>query len=427
MIISNKLKAVLLSDIKPYKNNIKIHTEEQIEKIKKSIENNEYIQPICVDKKNIIVIGHGRYFALRKINPDMEIEVVKLDDLSIDKINKLRILDNKLNESEWSFENLETEIKRIYLDLDSNIDKIVSEIDMNRKFIRDIVLRDKYANKDGEEDFNPNTGKRIIKKDDIIELGHHHLLCGDATKKEDVDKLMNGNKADMVFTDLPYNVAYDQSRNRKIKKYKKTKLEKIKNDNMALDKFKLLLTKSLVNNHNKNGTVYYVCMGTLFLHILRDILDKNGFHFSNYIIWLKNNFTMMRSGYHRRYEPIYYGWFGTKALKQIEDRTQDDVWHIDIVKDSTGSGHGYTHPTQKPVLLAERAILNSSRQNSIIYDPFMGSATTLIASEKTGRICYGMELDEHYCDVIIERYCQYSENFNIKINGKKVNWRNVKK
>jgi len=402
MNIKDKLKVLNLRDIKPYKNNIKIHTDEQIEQIKKSIENNEYIQPVCVDKNNTIVIGHGRYFALQQINPDMELEVIDLSHLNEKQINKMRILDNKLNESEWNFDNLENELKKIYENIEDGIDKIVDDLNFDKDFLRSIIGKEK---EDIEDDI-PDIEKSVIKQGDLIELGRHRLLCGDSTKKEDVDRLMNGNKADMVFTDPPYNLAF-------IGGSRKIKFNKLINDNQTNKNWINFIIESLNRIKEITKGNVYICIdwrkyGKVFMEI------NKRWKIYNCIVWIKNQLSMgMR--YRFRHEFIIYA--DTNGAKWKGNHSETDVWEVnkEIYKK-------YKHPTQKPVLLINRALINTSKVEDIIADLFLGSGSTLIACEKTGRICYGMEIDEHYCDVIIERYCNYTNNYNIKINGNNINW-----
>jgi DNA modification methylase len=412
MDISKKLKKVKISDIQPYKNNTKIHTQDQIDQIKKSIEKHGYIQDICVDKNNIIVIGHGRYEAMKQMGIE-EIEVVDLSNVPAEDINKLRILDNKINESEWDNDLLEKEFKNIYGDMEANIDNIVNDFSFDKDFITDMALKDKYQDKEDAVDEVPEPEKPLIKKGDFIELGNHRLLCGDSTLKEDVDKLMGGKKADMVFTDPPYNVSIGTI------KHPKFKLRAIKNDDMPDDDYKEFSKK--IANIIKLYTVgcIYVC-GAQHKdgRILFTELDK-ALHCSTTVIWKKDIFTLGRGKYQNIYEPIWFGW-NTAGDNFVKTRNLINVWDIKRPRASE------LHPTTKPLVLIETAINHASKNNNIILDIFMGSGSTLIACEKTGRACYGMELDEWYCTVIIQRYVDYTGNSNIKINGKEVDWNKYK-
>jgi DNA modification methylase len=419
MDISKKLKKIKISDIQPYKNNTKIHTQDQIDQIKKSIEKHGYIQNICVDKNNIIVIGHGRHEALKQMGVD-EIEVVDLSNVPVKDINKLRILDNKINESEWDNDLLEKEFKNIYGDMESNIDNIVNDFDFDKDFITDMALKDKYKDKEDEEDLVPEPEKPLIKKGDLIELGQHRLLCGDSTLKEDVDKLMGGKKADMVFTDPPYGISVVG--NNTIggggpvggkKNYRKT----IRGNNLVkANKYKPVIGDETTDVAKK----FYLLIKRM--------------KFSNCIIWGGNYFS--------DFLPVSRGWIGWDKIDGLTGTTKN-FSDIELAWTSydkpariyrhrwqglmKGSEHKdkRIHPTQKPIALSEEC-LNYYESGNIVLDGFLGSGSTLIACEKTGRACYGMELDEWYCTVIIQRYVNYTGNNNIKINGKEVDWNKLK-
>jgi DNA modification methylase len=261
----------------------------------------------------------------------------------------------------------------------------------------------------------------VIKKGDLIELGRHRLLCGDSIDREQVELLMGGEKADMVFTDPPYGVSVNQGTVEDLKaRNRRTDGKKIQNDNLTGDQlFPFLL--SVFKNYNdaiKTGGVLYIChaealgMDVVFRTAFKDA----GFKPAEIIIWVKDQFAFGRQDYHWRHEPIIYGWKEGAAHYFVNDHTQDTVWNIDRPKKSE------LHPTMKPIELVERAINNSSKKNECILDTFLGSGSTLIACEKTNRKCYGMELDEKYCTVIVQRWCNYTEQDQIKINGQEVNW-----
>ncbi len=403
MILSNKLKTVLLKDIKPYKNNVKVHTEEQIDAIKKSIESNEYIQPIAIDRNNVIVIGHGRYYALLKIDPNMEIEVVDLKELSRDRIKKLRIQDNKLNESAWDLGNLENELKKIYVDIEGSIDKISNDLNFEPDFLKDMVLKSKYDDK--SEDEIPEVKESRIKTGDLVELGDHRLLCGDCTVKENVDKVLDKKKVDMIFCDPPYGIDLDTDYSDMIGISRGKKYEKVKNDD---------------KNYNPNHIFRDFKCKEIFLwgadYYAERVPNRND---GSWFVWDKTEGRIRtNSAYDKMFGSNFeLCWSRTKHKRNLVRV----LWKgfFGLGKDDTSKR---VHPTQKPTLLCEWFINKFSKQDNIIVDLFLGSGSTLIASEKTGRICYGMEIDEHYCDVIIERYCQYTGNRSIKINNKSIEW-----
>lgn len=426
MQITDKIKKIKLTDIKPYGKNPKDHTVEQIEVIKKSIENNEYIQPIVIGKGNEIIIGHGRYEALKLINPEMEVECINVSHLSKSQLQKLRILDNRLNEMTGWNDNLTVEIEDIFKD--TNLETIsIEDIGFDSNYIQDIFTKIEHEGKEDIEDDVPELEKcLVIKEGDIIELGKHRLMCGDSTIKENVDKLMNGDKADMVFTDPPYGVSIGD-KNKLLDTIQKAGRIKtnINNDTLDPNDLKEKLKKSFINLklYSNDLCSYFVTaplggeLGMMMMMMMKEI-DLPVRHV---IIWVKNRqcFSFGKLDYEYKHEPILYTW-NKKHKYYGKGKYKSSVW--DINKEQKCN----LHPTMKPVELIENALNNNSTAQNICCDFFLGSGSTLIACEKTGRICYGMEIDRNYCSVIIERYCKYVDNYNIKINGKNVDWKSYK-
>jgi DNA modification methylase len=242
--------------------------------------------------------------------------------------------------------------------------------------------------------------------------GAHVLLCGDSTKKEDVERLMNGAKADMVFTDPPWNVNYGAVEKGNAQGYKP---RTILNDYMGTDEFRLFMESAFarMNEASVPGAMTYVVMSAQEWGNMMLALAINDYHWSSTIIWNKDRLVLSRKDYHTKYEPLWYGWKdGESRVCPLEDRKQSDVW--DIPRPSSSE----LHPTTKPVELVERAILNSSRPGSTVLDLFLGSGTTLIACEKTGRTCYGMELDPIYADVIVKRWQEFTGKKAVLFNEK---------
>ncbi len=231
----------------------------------------------------------------------------------------------------------------------------------------------------------------------------HKVMCGDAANAEEVAELMNGNKADMVFCDPPYNVDYGNTmkdRTRSSRAGSKAG-RTILNDNLG-EGFGAFLYDALANMISVCDGPFYVCMSSSELHTLYDVFVKAGGHWSTFVIWAKNTFTIGRSDYQRQYEPILYGW--KEGIRHFWSgaRDQGDVWFVDKpVRNDL-------HPTMKPVELVEKAVLNSSKRGEIILDLFAGSGTTVIAAEKNGRSCYACELDPKYVDVIVERWERFT-------------------
>ena len=237
----------------------------------------------------------------------------------------------------------------------------------------------------------------------VYQLGRHRVMCGDSTSEEDVKKLMGGGMADMVFTDPPWNVAYGTN----IQKgnHQGNKARTILNDKMTTDDFHDFMNKvfdRLINASKKGAPTYVVMSAQEWGNLMLSLKDA-GYHWSSTIIWAKDRLVLSRKDYHTQYEPIWYGWQdGVPRLVEVEDRKQSDLWEIPRPSKSDD------HPTMKPVELVERAINNSSRTGNLILDLFGGSGTTIIASEKSGRVCYSMELDPKYCDVIRRRWAEFA-------------------
>ncbi len=431
--ISDKLKLIKLSDIIPFDKNAKVHTPEQINLIKSSLENNKYVQPLAVDKDNVIVMGHGRFSALSQIDPEMEIEVVNLDYLSKKECGKLRILDNKSNESAWDNDILAGNFDDIFKGIEINtID--ISEIGFDSGEIGAILKTSKYAGKEDIEDEVPEVPKMdYIKPGDLVQLGKHKLLCGDSTQEGEVNFLMGGDKITLMNTDPPYGVNYGDIANSRARALDKKKGgdgknyhthddKRIINDELSGEKLQEFLEKSIkaiIPNMIENPAFYLwhpmLTQGTFFAAAAAaaDILIHRQ------IIWVKPSLIMGRGDFHWRHELCFYGWIKGKKCDWYSDHKQDTVWEI-------GRENNNIHPTQKPVEIFEKPLIFNTKPNDCVYEPFAGSGSQFIACEKTNRKCLGIEIDEHYCSVIIERYCKYTDNYDIKINGNDVNWNEYK-
>jgi DNA modification methylase len=262
------------------------------------------------------------------------------------------------------------------------------------------LLRDPEEGSAGntDDDAVPETAETAITvAGDVWILGEHRLLCGDATQIADVEKVLGGGLADMVFCDPPYNVNYGATMKDKLRGTNRA----IANDNLGSD-FEQFLSDACVNMLAVTKGAIYVCMSSSEIHTLQRVFREAGGHWSTFVVWAKNTFTMGRSDYQRQYEPILYGWKEGTDHFWCGARDQGDVWFIKKphVND--------LHPTMKPVELVERAIRNSSKGRDTVFDPFGGSGTTLIACEKSGRQARLIELDPKYCDVIVRRYQEFT-------------------
>ena len=395
-----KIEKIKVSDLKPYENNAKIHTKEQVEQIKKSIQEFGFNDPIAVDENNMIVEGHGRLLAVKALGYT-EVDCIRLDGMTDEQKRAYIHVHNQLTlNTGFDLGILEAELKSI-----ENIDMGVFGFDMDFDIDTDM---DFEATEDDFEAEIPEEPK--AKLGDIYQLGNHRLMCGDSTSIKDVEKLMGGEKATMGFTDPPWNVNYGAMKEDNAQGYKP---RKILNDFMGTEEFKEFMNKAFasLNFAMKDGAMTYVVMSAQEWGNMMLTLASNDFHWSSTIIWNKDSLILSRKDYHTKYEPIWYGWKNGSRLCPLEDRKQSDVWDIPRPKKSE------EHPTMKPVELVARAITNSSRKGDIVIDLFGGSGTTLIASEQTERCCRMMELDPKYVDVIIARWENLTGEKAVLING----------
>lgn len=401
-----ELEIVYLSphELTPYENNTRKHNPGDIDGIKKSIQDVGFRDPIGIwGKNNLIVEGHGRQLAAIELGME-KVPCIRLDDMTEEQRKEYAIRHNRSAEmSEWDFGKLEEELAALD----------IAGIDMSDlKFDLDALNGGGTAEFDIREDEVPETPEEPkSKRGDIYQLGRHRLMCGDSTLINDVEKLMNGEKAKMVFTDPPWNVNYGAEEEGNPKGYKP---RTILNDFMGTEDFKNFMFSAFkcMNEASEPGCMTYVVMSAQEWGNMMLALAGNDYHWSSTIIWNKDRLVLSRKDYHTKYEPIWYGWKnGESRLHPLEDRKQCDVWDFDRPKVSE------EHPTMKPVELVARAVQNSSNINDIILDLFGGSGTTLISCEQTNRNCRMMELDPHYCDVIVNRWENLTGEKAVLLNG----------
>ena len=392
---------VKIDDITPYHDNPRVNTD-AINVVKKSLSEFGFQQPLVLDKNNVIIVGHTRFAAAKELGFE-NVPCYVADNLSEDKIKAYRIMDNKSAEyASWNYGLLTKEIT----------DLLENDYDLEFTGFTDVELEDMgfdmnlesfVEEPQSDEDVIPEINEDkppISKMGDVWILGNHRLLCGDSTSTDDVEKLMNKERADMIFTDPPWNVNYGEDT-----AGGKYKDRKILNDHMQEDEWADFVMGfcSCLKLASKGGCMTYLVMSAQEWAIVDKTLRDNGFHWSSTIIWAKDALVISRKDYHTQYEPIWYGWNADDSrLSPLLDRKQSDVWNVDRPRVSK------LHPTTKPVELVERAINNSSQRTNLVLDLFLGSGSTLIAAEKTGRRCFGMELDPKYADVIIERWQNYT-------------------
>ena len=379
-----------IADVKPYGKNAKKHPDKQVLKIAASIREFGFNQPIVVDKDGVIIVGHGRYLAAQHLGLT-DIPVLEVD-ITPEKAKAYRLADNKLNESEWDMQLVIAELKELSIPM----------LDLTG-FSRDLVLEN-----DEKDDYVPAVPKLPKSRvGDLYILGAHRLLCGDSTKQSDLAVLMDGKKADMIFTDPPYNVDYEGSTGLKIENDKKGDGEFFQ---FLLDVFRN------AGEVTKLGGAIYVCHADLEGLNFRRAFKEAGFSLKSTIIWNKNALVMGRADYQWKHEPILYGWRDGATHSWYGDRKQTTVW--DMAKPMKND----VHPTMKPVELVQKAVVNSSKQDDIVLDLFAGGGSTIIASQKSCRSCFAMELDPKYVDVIVERYCEFVGSREITKNGEKIVW-----
>lgn len=387
--------------ITPYSKNAKKHPDKQLKQIANSLKEFGWRQPILIDKNDVIIVGHGRWLAYNKYPEGIkEPWIVKAEDLTDEQVKAYRLADNKLNESDWEMDLAIEELKGLSDEM----------FDLTG-FDADLLIEPE--DKDDEIPENPPA---IAKLGDIYQLGEHRVMCGDATKKEDVEKLMNGKKAKLIFTSPPYNMdagmyeTYED--NLKSEEYIDFNIK-------VIEEFKKYLEGFLFWNisYNKN-------IRSEFIEIIYRITKETGLKFLELIVWNKKHALPITSKQMmtRQYEDILLVGDEDSIKEDLEmffcgrnvktayfnKKTQRGVtnyWEVGTNKTQLDN-----HLACYPVALPVKGILLMTNEEDIVVDPFIGSGSTLIASEKTNRICYGMELDPKYVDVIIKRYEDYTGN-----------------
>ena len=388
--LADKIERWPTAKLLPYARNARTHSEEQVAQIAASIAEFGFTNPILAGADGVIVAGHGRLAAAQKLGLET-VPVVVLDHLTPTQRRALVIADNRIAENAgWDDDVLRTELAALQ---DEDFDLALTGFDADALAE---LLTDENGAGSGETDDDavPEvTETPISRPGDIWVMGHHRLLCGDATLAESYQKLLGDGPVDMVFTDPPYNVNYANSAKDKMR----GKDRAILNDNLG-DGFYDFILAALTPMLSRCQGAVYVAMSSSELDVLQAAFRAAGGHWSTFIIWAKNTFTMGRADYQRQYEPILYGWPDGSQRHWCGDRDQGDVWQIKKPQKND------LHPTMKPVELVERAIRNSSRPGQLVLDPFGGSGTTLIAAEKAQRRAALIELDPQYVDVIVRRW-----------------------
>ena len=366
----------------------------EYEKLKRSIEEFGYVEPVIWNKRTgNIVGGHQRYKILNSLGyTEIDCVVVDIDE---QREKALNVALNKIS-GEFDIPLLTDLLKDLNED---GFDVSLTGFDAAEL---DELFKDKTAGNVKEDNFDADKAAAeidipITRRGDIWLLGRHRLMCGDSTSLEDISKLMDGNKARHIFTDPPWNVDYGADA-----KHPSWKPRQILNDKMSTEQFGAFLMQAFTAMKRvcEPGCMTYVVMSGQEWGNLMNVMREAGFHWSSTIIWKKDSLVLSRKDYHTQHEPIWYGWLEGTRLCPLSDRKQSDVWEIPRPKVSP------EHPTMKPIALVARAILNSSHKGDLVLDSFGGSGSTLIAAEQTERTCHMLELDPKYCDVIVKRYIE---------------------
>jgi DNA modification methylase len=385
MNTTERFEKVNIDRLVPYTRNARTHSKEQILQLRASLREFGFVNPVIVDKDLNVIAGHGRIMAAKE-EGITEVPCVFAEHLTEAQKRAYIIADNRLAlNAGWDAEMLSVEIA----DLQG------SDFDINLLGFDDAELNKLLGSvedvKDDDFDVERELQKpAITKPGDLWLLGKHRLVCGDSTKPDTFTLLMDGKLANLVVTDPPYNVNYEGTAG------------KIKNDNMAGDKFYQFLLEAFILTEKamaKDASIYVFHADTEGLNFRRAFSDA-GFYLSGTCIWKKQSLVLGRSPYQWQHEPILFGWKKAGKHAWYSDRKQSTIWEFDKPRKNAD------HPTMKPVPLIAYPILNSSLTGCIVLDPFGGSGSTLIACEQTDRVCHTVELDEKFCDVIVKRYIE---------------------
>lgn len=392
--IARKDLSLAPAALKRYERNARTHSADQVQQIVRSMQEYGFTNPILIDENNQIIAGHGRLEAALQLGL-ATVPCVQLTGLTEPQKRALVLADNQLAlNAGWDADMLKEELS--FLKTNNYDISLIGfpDVQLNRFF--------PAKARAGQDDVPDLPAAPRSVEGDLWILGEHRLLCGDSTSITDVDKLMAGEKADLLWTDPPWNVNYGDVPKGNAMKYKPRKIINDHMDEKSWAEFTAAFCASFLAA-TKPGAMAYIVMSAQEWPTLDAGLRAVGFHWSSTIIWRKNSLIISRKDYHTQYEPMWYGWNGNAPrLHPLEDRKQSDVWDIDRPTVSD------LHPTTKPVELIERSLTNSSKAGALVVDLFGGSGSTMIACEKTGRRARLMEKDPAYADVIVKRWQEFT-------------------
>ena len=402
---TTEMQLISLGKLVPYVNNARTHSPEQLTKLRSSLREFGFINPVILDREFNVIAGHGR-IAAAKEEGIVEVPCVFADFLTEAQKKAYILADNRMAlDAGWDEELLRIEIESL-----QGADFDVSLTGFGEDEIADLFAGDGEKDvKDDDFDFSAALEKAaFVERGDIWTVGRHRLVCGDATSAEDVAALMDGKKANLIVTDPPYGVSFKSGSGLSIQ-----------NDSMKGDEFYTFLYNSFsqMAAHLENGGAAYVFHAdTEGLNFRKAFVDA-GFHLAGVCIWVKNSLVLGRSDYQWQHEPVLYGFLKNGKHPWYSDRKQTTIWNYDKPK------RNKNHPTSKPLDLLGYPICNSSQENAVVLDTFGGSGSTMMACEQTNRICCMMELDEKYASVILRRYVEDtgdSENVFVERGGEKI-------
>ena len=387
MNMTSEMERVPVDRLIPYINNARTHSPEQIKKLRASLREFGFINPVIIDRDYNVIAGHGRIMAAKE-EGITEVPCVYVDHLTEAQRKAYILADNRMAlDAGWDEELLRVEIDALR---EMDFDPMLAGFD--EKELAALYAGDGDEAADDDFDLSAALEKAaFVQPDDIWMVGRHRLMCGDATKPEDVLKLMDGKRANLIVTDPPYGVSF-----------KSASGLTIQNDSIKAEEFYSFLLsafKNMADVLEKGGAAYVFHADTEGLNFRRAFIDA-GFHLAGVCIWVKNSLVLGRSDYQWQHEPILYGFLQNGKHPWYSDRKQTTIWNYDKPK------RNENHPTSKPLDLLGYPITNSSQENSIVIDTFGGSGSTMMACEQTGRECRMMELDPKYASVILRRYVE---------------------
>lgn len=405
MKTTKELQLVPIDRLIPYVNNARTHSAEQINKLRSSLREFGFVNPVIIDRDYNVIAGHGRIMASKEEGID-KVPCVFVDYLTDAQKKAYILADNRMAlDADWDEELLKVEIESLQgADFDLNL------TGFDEAELMDIFGDDNQSRaKDDDFDLTAALEKAsFVEKGDVWTVGRHRLMCGDATSSEDVSTLMGNTKANLILTDPPYGVSFKSSSGLTIQ-----------NDSMKNEEFYnfLLASFKCMAEHLENGGSAYVFHAdTEGLNFRKAFIDA-GFHLAGCCIWVKDSLVLGRSDYQWQHEPVLYGFMQNGKHKWYSDRKQTTIWNFDKPKRNAN------HPTSKPLDLLSYPIGNSTQENGVVIDTFGGSGSTMMACEQMNRICYMMELDEKYASVILRRYVENTNNAEgvfVERNGRKI-------